>query len=172
MAEDDITSLVAEYGARLYTVILTIVADPDDAQDVLQDVWLKATTRMSQLRDVDRAGPWLFAIARNAAVDFVRSRRHTAEASAVKEDNALPPSLRGHDHAPEARLLQTEQRRDIWAALAALSERDRLVLILREFEGRSHKEIAALLGVSPGNEQVIFCRARSRFRDRFHQQQQ
>lgn len=168
--EAELARLMERYGARLHTVVLSILSHPDDAQDVLQEFWVKVATRISQLRDPARLTPWLFAVARNTALDFMRSRQTDVQTTVYPENaDALDPA--SESSQPEMRLMHHEQRREVWGILGTLCERDRLVLLLRDFEGRSYGEIAEALQVSPSTAHVVLCRARQRFRDRFSRSQ-
>jgi RNA polymerase sigma factor (sigma-70 family) len=128
-----------------------------DAEDVVQDACVRAMRFFSSLRDND-ARPWLFAIVRNTWYSRV-SRRASTEAT--------PLVVAQHDEAddaldPEERLLQQHTVAVVRTALEQLPVDFREVLVLREFEGLTYKEIAAIVGVPLGTVMSRLARARDR----------
>jgi RNA polymerase sigma-70 factor (ECF subfamily) len=129
-----------------------------DAEDVVQDACVRAMRFFSSLRD-DDARPWLFAIVRNTWYSNV-SRRTSA-----KEPRPLVrPEPDQPDHAldPEERLLQQHTVALVRAALEQLPVDFREVIVLREFEGLSYKDIAAVVRVPIGTVMSRLARARER----------
>jgi len=129
-----------------------------EAEDVVQDACVRAMRFFSSLRD-DNARAWLFTIVRNTWYSRV-SRRATA-AEATLEDTARDERP---DDAPdpEARLLQQHDVARVRAALEELPVDFREVLVLREIEGLSYKEIAAVVRVPIGTVMSRIARARER----------
>jgi len=129
-----------------------------EAEDVVQDACVRAMRFLSSLRDGD-ARPWLFAIVRNAWYSRIARRAGPAEpppfATARHEpaDGALDP---------EARLLQQDAAGRVREALEQLPHDFREVLVLREFEEMSYKEIASVVGVPIGTVMSRLARARDR----------
>jgi RNA polymerase sigma factor (sigma-70 family) len=128
-----------------------------DAEDVVQDACVRAMRFFSSLRDND-ARPWLFAIVRNTWYSRV-SRRASSEAT--------PLIVAQHDEAddaldPEERLLQQHTVAVVRTALEQLPVDFREVLVLRELEGLSYKEIAAVVGVPLGTVMSRLARGRDR----------
>jgi RNA polymerase sigma-70 factor (ECF subfamily) len=128
-----------------------------DAEDVVQDACVRAMRFFSSLRDEDPR-PWLFAIVRNTWYSRV-SRRASTEAT--------PLVIAHHDEAddaldPEERLLQQHAVAVVRTALEQLPVDFREVLVLREFEGLTYKEIAAIVGVPLGTVMSRLARARDR----------
>jgi RNA polymerase sigma-70 factor, ECF subfamily len=128
-----------------------------DAEDVVQDACVRAMRFFSSLRD-DDPRPWLFAIVRNTWFSRV-SRRASTEAT--------PLVIAHHDEAddaldPEERLLQQHTVAVVRTALEQLPVDFREVLVLRELEGLSYKEIAAVVGVPLGTVMSRLARGRDR----------
>jgi RNA polymerase sigma factor (sigma-70 family) len=128
-----------------------------DAEDVVQDACVRAMRFFSSLRD-NYARPWLFAIVRNTWYSRV-SRRASSEAT--------PLIVAQHDEAddaldPEERLLQQHTVAVVRTALEQLPVDFREVLVLRELEGLSYKEIAAVVGVPLGTVMSRLARGRDR----------
>jgi len=129
-----------------------------DAEDVVQDACVRAMRFFSSLRD-DDARPWLFAIVRNTWYSRVSRRPNLTEATPVdsardqRPDDALDP---------EERLLQQHTVARVRAALEQLPVDFREVIVLREIEGLSYKEIAAVVRVPIGTVMSRLARARER----------
>jgi RNA polymerase sigma factor (sigma-70 family) len=131
-----------------------------DAEDVVQDACMRAMRFISSLRD-DDARPWLFAIVRNTWYSRVSRRANLAEVTPLNEARDQWP-----DHAldPEERLLQQHTDTLVRAALEQLNVDFREVIVLREIEGLSYKEIAAVVRVPIGTVMSRLARARERLR--------
>jgi RNA polymerase sigma-70 factor, ECF subfamily len=128
-----------------------------EAEEVIQDACLRAMRFFSSLRD-DNARPWLFAIVRNTWYSRV-SRRSSTEAALM--DNARD-ALADDALDPEERLLQQQTVSRVRAALEQLPADFREVIVLRELEGLSYKEIAEVLRVPIGTVMSRLARARER----------
>lgn len=129
-----------------------------EAEDVVQDACVRAMRYFSSLRD-DDARPWLFAIVRNTWYSRVSRRASLTEV--ITEDGVEPE---GPDHAldPEERLLQQHTVALVRAALEQLPVDFREVIVLREIEGLSYKEIAEVVRVPIGTVMSRLARARER----------
>ena len=129
-----------------------------EAEDVVQDACVRAMRFLPSLRDGD-ARPWLFAIVRNVWYSRIARRAGPAEPS--------PFSTARHEPAdraldPEARLLQQDAAGRVREALEQLPHDFREVLVLREFEEMSYKEIASVIGAPIGTVMSRLARARDR----------
>jgi RNA polymerase sigma factor (sigma-70 family) len=129
-----------------------------DAEDVVQDACVRAMRFFSSLRD-DDARAWLFAIVRNTWYSRVSRRASVTEATPLASARDERP-----DEAldPEARLLQQQTVAHVRAALEELPVDFREVIVLREIEGLSYKEIAAVVHVPVGTVMSRLARARER----------
>lgn len=129
------------YRRPVYLFGLKMLGDADGARDLVQDVFLRVWERRGQLQSPDRFRSWLFAIARNRCLS--RLRRDHAQ---VDLDEA-PPAALAVAPAPDAREREQDLAR-LQRALAALSVEHREVLVLREYQELSYREIAEVLGAS------------------------
>jgi len=129
-----------------------------EAEDVVQDACVRAMRFLPSLRDGD-ARPWLFAIVRNAWYNRIARRAGSADPSPIATARHEPA-----DGAldPEARLLQKDAVGRVREALERLPHDFREVLVLREFEEMSYKEIASVVGVPIGTVMSRLARARDR----------
>jgi RNA polymerase sigma-70 factor, ECF subfamily len=135
--------LYDRYGRLTYSLVLRIVRDNAIAEDLVQETFLRVWNRVHSI-DAEKGalGPWLLAIARNRAIDYLRS-------SASRERNAV--ELDESDHAPlfremEAGILASDQVRRVKAALEKLAPNYRTVMELAYFEGLSQSEMSVKMG--------------------------
>jgi RNA polymerase sigma factor (sigma-70 family) len=129
-----------------------------DAEDVVQDAYVRALRFFSSLRGED-ARAWLFAIVRNTWYGRFPRRAGSPVITAADEDadNRADGSL-----DPEAQLIQQQTVEQVRQALETLPTDFREVLVLRELEGLSYKEIAAIVGIPLGTVMSRLARARER----------
>jgi RNA polymerase sigma-70 factor, ECF subfamily len=129
-----------------------------DAEDVVQDACVRALRFFPSLKEGD-ARPWLFAIVRNTWYSRL-SRRAAAVEATMADDSRRGPADRALD--PEAELLRSHAVAAVRAALDALPADFREVMVLREIEGLSYKEIGAVVGVPIGTVMSRLNRGRER----------
>lgn len=161
--------LVDTYGDRLYSLALRLLGDPDEAQDVVQETFIRALDRLDQFREEARFGTWLYRIAYNQALMALRRRRphlRLDDPVETEEGDVLPRELEDWSQLPEDRLLAGEMRERLEAAIQELSPALRSVFLLRDVHGFSTQETAEVLGISPGAVKVRLHRARMRLRER------
>jgi RNA polymerase sigma-70 factor, ECF subfamily len=141
-----------------YSYARWLAKNDAEAEDVVQDACVRAMRFLPSLRDGD-ARPWLFAIVRNAWYSRVARRAGSAERSPFETPRHDPP-----DSAldPEARLLQQDAVGRVREALEHLPPDFREILVLREFEEMSYKEMASVVGVPIGTVMSRLARARDR----------
>src|SRR3954468_785835 len=137
------------------------IAGDDDAEDVAQDAFLRAYHRLAPWRGEAPFRTGLLHIVRNSAVDALDARR---VASLPLDETALEvPDAR--ERTPAARLEQAERQRRLDIKLKALSPEHRTVLVLRDIEGLSYDEIAAVAEMPLGSVKARLHRARAEFID-------
>lgn len=146
---------------RIFLQIYRIVGNTDDAQDLTQEVFIKALQRSEQLRDGAKAAHWLSRIATNTAIDFLRrqGRISWADYEEIPERLAVAP-----DESPEESVLRAEQRSELEGGLRRLSERERVALVLRDVEGLPAEEVARELNCSKATVRSHIANARVKFR--------
>ena len=143
-----------------YNLARWLVRNVEDAEDVVQEAYLRALQYSDGFRGGD-ARAWLLTIVRNTSYGWLRKTR--AYEPAVQFDEEIHSS--GAETAtPEQLLLQNADRRLVEKALSQLPIRFREILVLRELEGLSYKEIAEVMGVPIGTVMSTLSRARDRFR--------
>jgi RNA polymerase sigma factor (sigma-70 family) len=127
--------------------------------DAVQETFVRALSRLGELRDPDRFGPWVRAIAASVCVDVHRDRRRT------RPDEAPAAGLACPDVSPAEAALRAEEARLLHEHLGRLGERDRTALWLRDGHGAPVSEVADRLGLTEGSARVLLHRARRRLRD-------
>jgi RNA polymerase sigma-70 factor (ECF subfamily) len=139
--------LYDRHSSTLYALLLRILANPDDAQEVLQETFVKAWTN-AKMFDAVRGSDvaWLISIARSRGIDRLRSRkiRGDREDEAGREISSSFGFVEKRTGADDA--IQSEERTAVRGALAELPESQRIALALAYFEGLSQSEIAEKLG--------------------------
>ena len=154
------SELVGYHLRRVFALLYRMVGNRADAQDLAQEVFLKAFQRRHQLRDPDRALSWLLRIASNTAIDFQRGRaaeRRTEACSGELEPESLLPS-------PEQQLVWQEREQRLHEALRTLSPKERAAIVLRDLEGLSGAEVARALGCSQITVRTHISSARIKLR--------
>jgi len=142
--------LHARFAPLVHGVLLARVP-PGEADDLVQEVFVRAWTRLGDLRDGAAFGPWVARIARNRAVDFHRRRRPAAAPLATEPARAAPPRA---------------EAREALEAIRGLPEAYREPLVLRLVEGWTGPEIAARTGLTPGSVRVNLHRGLQLLRER------
>jgi RNA polymerase sigma factor (sigma-70 family) len=160
--------LVQTHESRVYGVCMRLVGDHDDAEDVAQEAFISAFTRLSTYRGGSFRA-WLLRIATNAALDFLRARRRRPTiAIDVRDDD--PDDHQGFDlpdpaPPPDEAFEQRELARALQAALMELPDDQRVAIVLRDVEGYDYAEIAAMTGMPLGTVKSRISRGRGRLRE-------
>lgn len=149
-----------ELEGKLRSFVTRRVQSPPDAEDVLQDIFLRMQRSISSLRDDQRFGPWVYQVARSAVADHWRSaRRHAVVSSDAPDDGALAADPQEDDGAVERGLATY-----VALFVARLPSPYREALTLTELEGLTQKEAAMMLGISVSGMKSRVQRGRSRLR--------
>ena len=132
---------------------------PSDADDIVQEAFMRAWRAFEGLRGAD-ARPWLLAIVRNCHLSALAERQRRAHEPLTEEHEAQPP-LAAALPDPESASIERDERRLLGRLIAALPEEQREVLLLRELEDMSYREIAAVAEVPIGTVMSRLARARA-----------
>lgn len=147
-------SLVRLHQKRAYAVARAIVTVHEDAEDVVQEAFVRAYQALDRFNLDQAFGPWLNRIVANAALDLARRRK-------VRNTDELHESIAGSFRDPGE---TDELRRRLAEALMSIPERMRSVLVLHDVEGFAHAEIGQLLGIPEGTARSDLYHARQRLR--------
>lgn len=133
-----------------------------EAEDIVQDVFLKLWTKSDEWNDIENIEAYCFRATKNLALDRVESLSvKRTENISPEADNAVFVD----NKTPLLKLEETERNTLIYRCIDELSENQRMVFQLREVEGMSYKEIANTLNISEDSVKVILFRARSKMRE-------
>lgn len=166
------TELVERYAARVFRVARHITKNDQDAEDVLQETFLKAFSRLDQFEGGSKFYTWLVRIAVNEALMKIRRQKRHATVSLDQEletdDGSLVREVRSAGEDPEQHYGREELRTRIEDAIDGLSETYRAVFVLRDVEGLSTDETAQMLGLSISAVKSRLLRARQQLRQKLH----
>ena len=164
----EFSKLVDLYSSSLFRLALRILGDPQDAEDVLQETFLKAYRALPSFEGRSSLSTWLYRIVTNEALMVIRRAKPDLLWADDEEENseAISPSLFvDWDALPEQELLSHEVKQFLDQAVQQLSANLRIVFLLRDVVGLSVKETAEQLGLSEVAVKTRLLRARLRLRE-------
>ena len=142
-------ALVERHSRAVYRLAQRMTGNAHDAEDVVQETFLRAYKQLGRFESRANFGTWLHRIAVNCSIDLIRSRAHREtghDHSDLEQFGAVAPERDGR-HSPERLMLSTEVQDRVNAAMGALSALERAAFVLRHFEGQSIEEISRALGL-------------------------
>lgn len=162
------TELVHRHESRVYTLALKMLRNPADAEDVLQETFINVLRSLKQFRGESTFATWLYRIAYNGTLMRLRksSMAVSLDEAIEGDESEIPRELTDWSHDPESALLNQETRSEMQAAVDTLSTPLRSVFILRDVDGLSTEETAAVLDVSVQVVKTRLHRARMIMRNR------
>jgi RNA polymerase sigma-70 factor (ECF subfamily) len=143
---------------RVLRIALRLLNNPQDAQDAAQEVFLRLYKNLKRLDNLRSGEPWLYRVTINVCRDIGRSRARSVALDDIPEP--MHAGSNSHDDAERA-----QQRRIVHRAIERLSEKERAALVLRDVEGLSTRDVAAILGSSEGTVRSQICSARLKLRE-------
>jgi RNA polymerase sigma-70 factor (ECF subfamily) len=158
----DVNTLCATYRSRIYRYALLSLRDPDLAETVTQDCFLRAYKARQEFRGDCSIATWLTRIATNLIRDSTRSRKFQfwkAAGSTAAEVGAVADRLRSPGLSPETSLMVREELRGVWDAVENLPGKQRSVFLLRFVEEMELPEIATAMGLHVGTVKSHLHRA-------------
>jgi len=149
--------LVQRHQDGVYSMALRYARSAGDAEDIAQEVFLRAFRSLDSFRHEAKFSTWLFRITYNHCVDWARrdTKRHAAE-RVLEEGEEIVDRRSG----VETEVLEEMERVEIRAEAGRLSERYRSVIMMYYYDGRSYEEIGKILGVPPKTVETRLYRAR------------
>ena len=153
---DGLAAAYDRYAPALYAYCRSLLGEPADADDAVQDTFIIAAAKLGGLRDPDRLRPWLYAVARNECRRRLRSRTLSAPLDEAGEVTDGTVDLGANAERAELRAL-------VGAVLAGLNPRDREIIELNLRHDLAGRDLADALGVSVNQAHALASRARSQF---------
>ncbi len=158
----DFNDLVVEHQRRVYRVLLAILRDPDAAETLTQECFLRAYNGLRDFRGDASVATWLVRIAVNLARDHMRSRRVSfwrRLVAGTEEADAATAAQADWRPSPERDLVAREQLAAVWSAAQTLPQQQRTVFVLRFVEDMSLEEIAVATSLRVGTVKAHLFRA-------------
>ena len=152
--------LYRAHAGKLFSVACRLLGNPTDAEDLLQEIFLSAHRKLDGFRGESALSTWLYRLATNHCLDFLRSRAaRTNQLTDTLDDEV------GHFDAGRQGLAeQTVTKMDLERALARLPEGCRAAFVLHDVQGLEHREVAEALGIAEGTSKSQVHKARLRLR--------
>lgn len=154
------TRFIQQNLRRVFLLIYRIVGNPDDAQDLTQETFIKALQRQGQLKDLEKSAHWLSRIASNTAIDFLRRNKKYSFSDISRVSDSVTSS---YENA-EQTLLRSERWLHLDGGLATLTERERTALVLRDLEDMPADQVASQMNCSMATVRSHIANARAKFK--------
>jgi len=163
-AEKAFKTLMQEYQRTVYYLIFKMVRNPEDAQDLTQETFVKAFGAIQKFDQNYAFSTWIFKIATNSTIDFIRKKKMITLSinESTTTEEGMTAFLQIEDAAPIAfeLMLKDERREFLQLALLKLPERYRRLVELRYFDELSYEEVAAKLQIPLGTVKAQLHRSR------------
>jgi RNA polymerase sigma-70 factor (ECF subfamily) len=150
-------TLYRRHAARLYTLACRMAGSAEDGEDLLQEIFLQAFRKLESFKGDSTVGTWLYRLALNHCLDYVRSRRAKMNklTETLDADTSFEPAA--PRETPIARM-------DLERAIERLPDGCREAFVLHDVEGFDHKEIAGLMNIAEGTSKSQVFKARAKLR--------
>lgn len=161
-------ALVCRYQDRLYPTILRLIGSSEDAEDVLQDAFVRAFERLDQFHGDSSFYTWIYRIAVNLALSGYRRRQVRVPLKRSRTGSvpgASEPADLSAEADPTISLERAEREKIVENALERLGPEHRAVVILKDFDGHRYEEISAILDIPVGTVRSRLHRARCELRE-------
>ena len=171
MTEDKFLELVHEHKAQIYQHILYLLGNRENAEDITQETFIKAWEHRSELRP-KTARAWMLKCAQNLCFNLLKRQKfqvHLTENNNTDVETALETLMHAHsgrsNPMPDEIVIQQELKDSVHCAIKKLPPDMRTVIIMRELNGMSFKEIAEVLEQPEGTVKSLVFRARKKLRE-------
>lgn len=162
--------LVERHSRALFRLAYRMTGNEQDAEDVVQESFLRAYRQLGKFDERASFGTWLYRIATNCSLDHVRSRKRRNEHLAPQTESDRPEmddpvaALPSHDPTPERAAFSSEVRERVAEAMNDLSATERTAFVLRHFEGMCIEDVSQVLDCQPGAAKHSVFRAVQKLR--------
>jgi len=148
--------IVTRYQRRVYTIALRMCGNPEDANDVTQDVFVSALKALRRFRGDAQLSTWLHRVAVNSSLDHLRRVKRRRDRPGLNDEVDLPSG----DAGPDEHAVAASRAAEVQRALLKISEEHRAVLVLHDLQGLDYAEIAETLDIPLGTVKSRIHRAR------------
>jgi len=157
---DAFEELYRQHARRLFSLVMRMVGSAEDAEDLVQEVFLQAHRKLAGFRGESTLGTWLYRLTMNHCLDHLRGRqaKMSRATGSFDDEDAIEPM------APAPMVPQAISRLDLERAIDALPPGSRAAFLLHDVEGFEHREIADILGISEGTSKSQVHKARLKLR--------
>ncbi len=165
---DSFSRIVDLYSSRLYGFYIHMGYKPDQAEDLVQELFVRLVEKLKKYSHTGKFEAWLFRVAANMARDFARKRSIKTVSLNIGEDDERNSHLEFADNkqpSPDSRLQQLEANVDLQSALFQLSDQERELVLLRHYSDMSFKDIASDCGLPVGTVLSKVHRALKKLKD-------
>ncbi len=156
------TELVITSQDRLYASMLQVTGSPDEAEEVVQEAFIRAFVKLETFQRNSQFFTWLYRIAFNSALTRRRRRRAKVSLDQFRESNGL--EVPDDNEAVDEPILRSERVQLVQQAMLKLTEEHRSILVLREMEEHPYETIAEILEISIGTVRSRLNRARKQLK--------
>lgn len=164
--------LVLKYQMPIYNLCFRMTGNAEDAADMTQEAFLKAWKGLSSFQFESAFSTWLYRLASNTCLDYLRALRRRPQVSLTVEDNDREEQVLDIPDAtptPEETLVTAEEQRLLSEALALLEVEQRQIIVMRVVNELSYAEISSVLGIKEGTVKSRLARARENLRKKLQQ---
>ena len=155
--------LVERHGRALFRLAFRMTGNQQDAEDVVQESFLRAYRQLARFDERASFGTWLYRIAANCSLDLARARKRRSEQAGEDAEDPVA-ALPSPDPTPERMALSGEIRERVAEAMNELSDTERTAFVLRHFEGMRIEEVSRVLECQPGAAKHSVFRAVQKLR--------
>jgi RNA polymerase sigma-70 factor (ECF subfamily) len=154
---DAFETLYRQHAGRIFALASRLAGSVDQGEDLLQEIFLQAYRKLNSFKGEAALGTWLYRLAVNHCLDFVRSRqtRNTKVTDTLDDERSFEPMAARETPIP---------RIDLERAIARLPPGCREAFVLHDVEGFDHKEVGKLLGIAEGTSKSQVFKARTKLR--------
>ncbi|KPK62778.1 hypothetical protein AMJ83_09860 [candidate division WOR_3 bacterium SM23_42] len=154
--------LVHKYEQAVFNTIYRYIGNQDDVEDLAQEIFIKVWRNAKKFKGKSKFSTWLYRITANHCLNYRRKRKHgSISLDELTEHGKTPNALKVEPDWEQKRRVESVRK-----AVDELPERQRMALVLAQYEGRSYKEIAEIMKVSLSSVESLIFRARSHLREK------
>jgi RNA polymerase sigma-70 factor (ECF subfamily) len=162
---DAFNELVLRHQDRVYAAVTRFCGNAEDACDIVQRAFINAFRKIGDFQNDSAFSTWIYRIAFNQAISFRRENRRPSVSLHSKDDDGL--AVEPSEERPPGESMESEETRaQVQRALDLLGGEDRQIIILKDLQGNSYDEIAAVLGIPKGTVRSRLHRARMELKEK------